>query len=68
MKMIVGVFIILTCSKLKPLQITSDGIEIRQNSYILSYCRVSRNSMQILMKIVKNKSIYILRVIKNITN
>ena len=45
MKMVVGVFIILTYPKLKPLQIAPGGIEIRQNSYILSYYRVSRNSM-----------------------
>ena len=37
MKMIVGVFIILIYSKLEPLHITSDGIEIRQNSYIWIY-------------------------------
>ena len=29
-----GVFIILLYLKLKPLQITPDGIEIRRNSYI----------------------------------
>ena len=45
MKMMVGVFIILTYPELKSLQIISDGIEIRQNSYTLSYYRVSRNSM-----------------------